>query len=70
MDELGSIMLCQMSPAQKDKHCLLSLRCRIWTASSSLSYDMKVEVKLLRRDRRREGEKRVIGQIKGHYLYV
>jgi hypothetical protein len=60
MDELKIVMLSQMSLAQKDKHCLLSLRCRIWTESSSLSYDMNVEGKLLGRDRRREGEERVI----------
>jgi hypothetical protein len=60
MDELEIIMLSQMSQAQKDKHHLLSLWCRIWTESSSLTYDMNMEVKLLGRDRRREGEERVI----------
>jgi hypothetical protein len=52
MEELEIIMLSEMSAAQKDKHCLLLLMCRPWTESSSPSYDMNVEGRLLGRDSR------------------
>jgi hypothetical protein len=64
-------MLSEMSTSQKDKHYLFSLMCRTWTESSSPSYGMNVEGRLLDGTAGGWRKERVMRKyrIEGHYLY-